>query len=42
MKAMVLGFAAAIVIAIGVGVVMTNINPGSDEQFSASESVRLH
>ena len=41
MKSMMLGFAAAILIAIGAGVVMTNINPDSDEQFTASASVRL-
>ncbi len=37
-----LGFAAAIAIAIGAGVVMTQINPGSDEQFTASDTVRLN
>ncbi len=36
-----LGFAAAIAIAIGAGVLMTNINPGSDERFTASDNVRL-
>ncbi len=41
MKAMFIGFAASIVIAIAVGVVMTNINPGSDERFSVPASVRL-
>ena len=35
MKAMFIGFAASIVIAIAVGLVMTNINPGSDETYSA-------
>ncbi len=41
MKAMFIGFAASIVIAIVVGLVMTNINPGSDERYSAPSSVRL-
>jgi hypothetical protein len=41
MKAMLIGFAASIVIAIIVGVVMTNINPGSDDQYAVSTSVRL-
>ena len=42
MKAMMLGFAAAIAIAIGAGVLLDNINPGADEQFTASDSVRLN
>ena len=41
MKAMFIGFAASIVIAIVVGVVMTNINPASDERFSVPASARL-
>ncbi len=41
MKPMLLGFAVSIAIAIVVGVVMYNINPGSDEQYSAPTSVRL-
>ncbi len=41
MRAMLIGFAAAVAIAVVVGVVMVNINPGSDEQFSAPASVRL-
>ncbi len=41
MKAMLLGFAASIVIAIVVGVVLYNVNPGSDEQYSAPASVQL-
>jgi len=42
MKAMMLGFAAAIAIAIVAGAVLTNINPGTDQQFTAAGSVRLH
>ena len=41
MKAMMIGFAASIVIAIIVGVVMSNINPGTDERYSVATSVRL-
>ncbi len=41
MKAMLLGFAVSIAIAIVVGVVMYNINPGSDERYSVATSVRL-
>ena len=41
MKPMLIGFAASIAIAILVGLVMYNINPGTDEQFSVSSSVRL-
>ncbi len=41
MKAMMIGFAASIVIAIIVGVVMSNINPGVDERDSVSASARL-
>ena len=41
MRAMLIGFAAAIAIAVVVGVVMVNSNPGSDEQFSVPTSVRL-
>ncbi len=41
MKVMLLGFAASIVIAIVVGVAMTNMNPGTDETFSVAKSVRL-
>ena len=41
MKAMLIGFAAAIGIAVVVGLVMYNINPGTDEQYSVSTSVRL-
>ncbi len=39
MRAMFIGFAASI--AIVVGLVMTNIDPGSDEWYSAPSSVRL-
>jgi uncharacterized membrane protein YhiD involved in acid resistance len=42
MKSMMLGFATAILIAIGAGVVMTNIDTGTDQQFTASDSVRLY
>ncbi|MFQ5786122.1 MAG: hypothetical protein ACE5H8_15050 [Alphaproteobacteria bacterium] len=41
MKAMFLGFAAAIVIAIAVGVVMTSVNPGTAEREAAAADVRL-
>ncbi len=41
MKAMFIGFAASIVIAIVVGLVMVNINPGSDEWYSAPSGDRL-
>ena len=40
MKAMLLGFAASIAIAIVVGMVLYNINPGSDERYSVQTSVR--
>lgn len=40
MKAMLLGFAAAIVIAVAAGVVLVNVNPGTAEQ-SVSSDVRL-
>ena len=40
MKSMFLGFAAAIVIAVIAGVVLTGMNTGADKQF-ASENVRL-
>lgn len=40
MKAMYLGFAAAIALAIVAGVVLSNANPGSDERYAAS-GVRL-
>ncbi len=36
MKAMWIGFGDAIAIAVLVGVVMYNINPGSDETYSVS------
>ncbi len=42
MKAMLLGFAASIVIAVVVGVALGNMNPGSDQAFSVAESVRLY
>ena len=41
MKPMLLGFAVSIAIAIVVGVIMYNINPGSDESYSVQTSVRL-
>ena len=41
MKAIWIGFGAAIAIAVLVGAVMYNINPGSDETYSVSSSVRL-
>ena len=41
MRAMLIGFAAAIGIAVVVGLVMYNINPGTDEQYSVAGSVRL-
>ncbi len=41
MRAMLIGFAAAIGIAVVVGLVMYNINPGTDERYSVSTSVRL-
>ncbi len=41
MKTMLIGFAAAIGIAVLVGLVMYNINPGTDERYSVSTSVRL-
>ena len=40
MKAMFLGFAAAIIIAVVVGVAMTNMNTGTDQAFSTT-NVRL-
>ncbi len=41
MRTMLIGFAAAIGIAVVVGLVMYNINPGTDEQYSVAGSVRL-
>ncbi len=41
MKAMFIGFAASIAIAIAVGLVMTNINPASGEPLSVTSSARL-
>ena len=41
MRTMLIGFAAAIGIAVVVGLVMYNINPGTDEQYSVARSVRL-
>lgn len=41
MKAMFLGFAAAIVIAIAVGVVLANVNPSTAERTVSASSVRL-
>ena len=40
MKSMFLGFAAAIVIAVIAGVVLTDMNTGSDQQFT-TRNVRL-
>lgn len=40
MKAMFLGFAAAIAIAIVSGVILSEVNPGSDERYAAA-GVRL-
>ena len=40
MKAMFLGFAAAIVIAVIAGVALTEMNTGTDKQFTA-QNVRL-
>ena len=42
MKAMLLGFAASIVIAVVEGVAQANMNPGSDQAYSVAESVRLY
>ncbi len=41
MRAMLIGFAAAIGIAVVVGLVMYKVNPGTDEQYSVSTCVRL-
>ncbi len=40
MKAMFLGFAAAVAIAVVTGLVLSNANPGSDERYAAAD-VRL-
>ncbi|MGB0683676.1 MAG: hypothetical protein ACPGOV_13260 [Magnetovibrionaceae bacterium] len=40
MRAMWMGMAAAVLIAIGVGVIMTNVNPTAGDKYSTS-NVRL-
>ena len=41
MKPMFYGFAAAILIALVAGVILSNVNPGTGERLAAPESVRL-
>ena len=41
MKPMFYGFAAAILIALVAGLILSNVNPGSGERMASPESVRL-